>query len=272
MKLPLINLGNFKVSRLILGGNPISGFSHISPEKDKEMIDYYTYGNIKSVLDECMKYGINTIQARGDRHIMRLLNEYRNEGKDMQWIAQTASELKEIKPNLAAIVSNGAIAIYHHGTYIDNLWHTGASGIKRVEEDIKMIKDTGLFTGFGTHRPEVVDYAEEKGWDFDFYVVSFYNLAKKVKPVQATEGFKEENFDDNDPGLMVNRIKATKKPCLAIKILGGGRKAGRKEDLENAFKFAFDNIKPIDGVIVGMFQKYKNQVKENAEIVRMILS
>jgi len=36
-----------------------------------------------------------------------------------------------------------------------------------------------LFTGLGTHRPEVMAYVEEKGWDFDFYMASVYNLARE---------------------------------------------------------------------------------------------
>ncbi len=37
------------------------------------------------------------------------------------------------------------------------------------------------------------------------------------------------------------------------------------------FRVAFENIKPADMVDVGMFQKYKNQVAENAAFVREIL-
>jgi len=43
------------------------------------MVDYHTAENIKSLLSECELNGINTLQARGDRHIIRLLNEYWNE-------------------------------------------------------------------------------------------------------------------------------------------------------------------------------------------------
>ena len=75
MALPKIKLGKHYVSRLILGGNPISGFSHISPETNKEMIDYYTSEHIQWAWDTCQSNEINTIQTRGDRHIMRTLNE-----------------------------------------------------------------------------------------------------------------------------------------------------------------------------------------------------
>ena len=35
---------------------------------------------------------------------------------------------------------------------------------------------------------------------------------------------------------------------------------------------AFELIKPTDAIIVGVFQKYKNQIKENAGFVRDILA
>jgi hypothetical protein len=35
--------------------------------------------------------------------------------------------------------------------------------------------------------------------------------------------------------------------------------------VNRAFEFAFANIKPIDGVIVGMFPRYTDEVSEDAE-------
>jgi len=271
MELPKIKLGRYEVSRLILGGNPIGGFSHISPEVDKQMVDYYTTNNIKLLLRACEKNGINTIQSRGDRHMMRILNEYWNEGGDIQWIAQIASELKDIESNVKKIISSKAIAIFHHGTYTDNLWHKGLEGITRVKENIKIIRDSGLLTGLGTHRPEVIEHAEKNNWDVDFYMASFYNLAKKHKSVQAVDGFKEEIFDDNDKEKMIRVINQPSKPCLVFKILGAGRKAGSEIELKQAFEYAFNNIKSSDAIIVGMYQRYNNQVKQNIGIVKDIL-
>jgi len=271
MGIPLVKFGEHYISKLILGGNLISGFSHISPSKDKEMIDYHNTLNVKSTLDECLNNGINTFQARGDRHIMRILNEYSLEGKHINWIAQTASEIKDVKSNLKQIASNNAISIYHHGTNTDNLWHTGIEGIKKVEDNLKMIRDTGLIAGLGTHRPEVIDYVEEKGWDFDFYMTSLYNLAKEPKHVQTADEFKEEEFEDGDAEPMLERIKQTDKQCLVFKILGAGRKATSPLETRSAFEYAFQNIKPNDCVVVGMYQRDKNQVLENAKIVKDIL-
>ncbi len=42
-------------------------------------------------------------------------------------------------------------------------------------------------------------------------------------------------------------------------------------ELRATFKYAFDNIKPTDGVVVGVYQKYKNQVAQDAQVVRELL-
>jgi hypothetical protein len=55
-------------------------------------------------------------------------------------------------------------------------------------------------------------------------------------------------------------FKKTSKPCVAFKILG----AGRVNSPEKAFKFAFASIKPNDVVCVGLFPRFKDEIKENA--------
>src|SRR5215471_3213594 len=123
--LPTVRFGGKEVSRLIIGGNPFSGFSHYSPEWDNEMLDYFTTERIKATLFECERQGLTAMQSRGDRHIMRMIREYRNEGGRLGWIAQIASELSDLKANIRQIAASGAVATYHHGTRSDNLWHEG---------------------------------------------------------------------------------------------------------------------------------------------------
>ena len=71
-----IEFGDVEVSRLVIGGNPFSGFSHQSPGRDREMIRYYTTARIKDALRKAEEAGINTFFGRTDRHIGRLLSEY----------------------------------------------------------------------------------------------------------------------------------------------------------------------------------------------------
>ena len=85
---PKVDFCGVEISRLIVGGNTVSGTSHVSPKMDSEMEDYFTTQKIKDMLFRCQEYGINTMQMRGDKHIMRLLREFRLEGGNMNWIGR----------------------------------------------------------------------------------------------------------------------------------------------------------------------------------------
>jgi len=269
--LPTVEFFGNQVSRLICGGNPLSGFSHFSAEMDREMIDYYTMPNLQKLLDECLANGVNTIQSRGDRHQMRMIHEHRLAGGKIQWIAQTASEFASHPANIAEIARYGPIAIYHHGTHVDNSWHAGK--IDAVRDLMKVIHDKGLPAGIGTHIPEVVEYIEDKGWETDFYMCCFYNLARQYKSAPATDqdAYAKDKFPEADPARMAGVIRQTPKPCIAFKIMAASRNCSTVDDTRNAFRSAFGQVKPTDMVDVGMLQKHKNQVAENAALVRECL-
>jgi len=268
--LPTIQLGPHRVTRLICGGNPIAGFSHTSAEMDREMRRYYTMANVQALFNRCVACGINTIQTRGDRFHMRAFLEHRDAGGSLQWIAQTASEFASIPANIREIAAYGPIAVYHHGTHVDNLWHAGR--IDEVAEILKAIRDTGVVTGMGSHIPEVIEYAESRGWPTDFYLCSLYNLAPARKTVAAVEGVDpDERFHDADRDRMTQVIRQLDKPVLAIKPLAAGRNAASADTVRDAFAYAYGHIKPTDAVVAGMFQKHKDQVAENTRIVRDLL-
>jgi hypothetical protein len=269
--LPTIRLGNHDVTRLICGGNPISGISHYSSEMDRDMLYYYTMPRLQELLDECWRQGINTVQTRGDRHTMRMYLEHRENGGRMQWIAQTASEFADIHANIDQICDFEPIAIYHHGTHTDNSWHEGK--IDQVADYLKSIHDRGVAAGIGTHIPEVVAYAEEHSWETDFYMCCFYNLARGYKAAPAVErhAYEEERYPEGDPDRMTAVMREVKKPCLGFKLMAANRKCGTPESVRAAFEYAFANIKPTDGVVVGMFPKYSNQPAENAKHVAEIV-
>lgn len=269
--LPTIRIRDKSVSRLICGGNPVSAISHFSAEMDADMLHYYTMPRLQSLLDECWRQGINTVQTRGDRHTMRMYLEHRENGGQLQWIAQTASEFADIFANIDQISRFDPIAIYHHGTHTDNSWHDGK--IDQVHDYMKAIHDHGLAAGLGTHIPEVVLYAEEHGWETDFYMTCFYNLARgyKAAPAVDRDAYVREAYPDGDPDLMTAVVRQVEKPCLGFKIMAANRKCGSPESVRQAFECAFESIKPTDAVVVGMFPKYSNQVEENARYVREIL-
>jgi hypothetical protein len=182
---------------------------------------------------------------------MRMLNEYWNEGGQIQWIAQTASELASTVNNVRQIASYGAVACYHHGSRTDSLYKEGK--IDSVKDAISAIKDTGMPAGLGTHNPEVIRYAEDNHFDVDFYMMAFYNLSKRGEVYLS---------EDRESACKV--IQEVNKTFLAFKIMAAGR-----NEPEEAFRYAYQNIKPKDAVVIGVFSKYHpDQVRENTEFVK----
>ncbi|HNY40514.1 MAG TPA: hypothetical protein PKJ41_08960 [Bryobacteraceae bacterium] len=265
--MPTIRLGPHSISRLIVGGNPVSANSHVSGALSSEMRDYFTAANTKKMLADCERAGINTWQSRADRHIMRLLHEYRQEGGRIQWIAQTASEYGDLKRNLGEASSLRPEGIYHHGSQTDKYWLSGK--IDATSEALKAIRQTGAQVGLGTHIPEVVDYVESKGWDFDFYMTCVYNLSRSQEEAEKLAGrpVKGEYFHDPDRERMLERVRRTAKPCLIFKVYAATRHCATPEDRRAALNLAFRYAKPGDAVVIGMFPKHQEQVEENCRLV-----
>jgi len=270
-KLPTVDFCGREISRLIVGGNTVSGTSHFSKEMDTAMEDYFTVENIKKMLFRCQELGINTMQMRGDKHIMRLLREFRLEGGNLNWIAQSAPEMGSFDANAAAMASYKPALMYHYGCVTDDLYHAG--DFDELTRRLGVIRGTGVPVGLCTHMPEVVKYSEAHHWDVDFYMCCVYNISKIDRVSKEVTGVinNGEPFDAEDPAVMYRFIRSTEKPCLAFKILAASRRCATPGEVRGAFGEAFANIKGSDAVIVGMFQRDHDQVAENAAIVADIL-
>ncbi|MCK4374176.1 MAG: hypothetical protein KAX19_02570 [Candidatus Brocadiae bacterium] len=48
-------------------------------------------------------------------------------------------------------------------------------------------------------------------------------------------------------------VRQVDKPCLAFKIMVASRNCGSPDQVRQAFRRAFELIKPTDAVVVGMF-------------------
>jgi len=71
---------------------------------------------------------------------------------------------------------------------------------------------------------------------------------------------------------MFKVIQKARKPCLTYKVLAAGRRIESPAQVRQCFETAFNNIKPTDAAIVGMYQQFGDQVGENASYVREICS
>ncbi|HID08481.1 MAG TPA: hypothetical protein EYP10_15195 [Armatimonadetes bacterium] len=254
--LPTVQLGEYRITRLIIGGNPFSGFSHVSQELNQQMREYYTDERILEALFEAQRCGLNTMLMRGDAHIMRIVRKFRDADGKLHWIAQTAPEIADWRANIHDIARHEPIAIYHHGGRTDELFESGR--MDELKAIVDFIRAQGVLVGIATHNPEVVEYIEGCDWDIDFYVTSFYNPRRPPGEVYLPE----------DRERMCAVIQNVSKPCIAFKVLAASRHCDTKENLRAAFRYALEHIKPTDAIVVGVWQKKGNQIAEDAQIVR----
>ena len=174
---------------------------------------------------------------------------------------------REVKPGEAPI------GIYHHGSLTDRLWAAGK--IDDARDNLKRIRDTGTRVGLGTHIPQVIDYVESKGWDVDFYADCLYNVTRAPEEWRQVLGGElpadpGEVYMQSDPPRMLRTLRQTPKPCFAFKLLAAGRRSDNGAD--QAFRTAFEILKPTDGIFVGLFPRIKDEVRDNAERVCRILT
>lgn len=262
--IPKVNFCGVDISRLIVGGNTISGTSHISAELDAEMEDYFTTQKVKDMFWRCQENGINTMQLRADKHIMRIIREFRLEGGNMHWIAQHGREYGSFEGIIGLMASYKPALMYLHGYSVDEMFKDGAQ--KEIERMLGIMKKTGIPVGLCTHMPEVIEYSEIHRWNIDFYMASIYNIMVPERMEQSDKvGNEDPLFIDSDIPLMYEAIRGVDKPCLAFKILGSTRRCQSQETVAAAFKECYASIKKNDAAIVGMFPRDLDEVTLNAK-------
>jgi hypothetical protein len=268
--LPTIALGKHQVTRLVVGSNPINGYSYQGPHTDRHMVDYYTTDRAAEMLLACERAGINTHQfsTSGIAKAEAILNKVREQGSKMQFIC-LGSKLEEV-PSI--VERTHPFAIVHHGGATDRLFDEGKS--QRVHDYVKATHDQGLLAGVSAHNPDNIRTIADGGWEVDFFMTCFYFVSRKplVKPGEQPPPSEtldiSYTFYRNDPVVMTAVVRQVKQPCLGFKILAAGRMCKSQETVRNAFRFAFENIKPTDGVIVGMYPRFFDEITANVEYAR----
>lgn len=241
-----IKLGSLEVSRFVSGSNPLSGYSHQSSQIDDEMKGYFTFEQMKKYLRDCEENGITAIVARIDKLISKLIQDYRSEGGSIKWIGQTAREYGSLKQNIREGIGAGVDSVFIHGGTTDQYFSEG-----REDELITLIeyaKKEGVPVGIASHKPQNLLAVQERNISVDYYLLCLYDLSgymgRRDIPI-------DEKFDDEDRVKALKTLRELNRPCILYKVLGAGRKT-----LEDGLKDVGLYIRPIDGVMIGMFPKY----------------
>ena len=260
--LPMGRIGNVNISRLICGGNLISGFAH---SRDLVYVssllrNYFTDEKVMETLEICEETGINTAILRLDNHCIGLLKKYWNErGGEIQWIAQVKppkTNLQHFRTDIKRAIDNGAIGAYIQGGVGDSLAKDGRVDI--IAKALDFIKKNGVIAGVGGHNIEVPIACEKAGLQPDFYMKTLHSgnyWSAKRQP-------EHDNIWSTTPEKTIEFMKKVKKPLIAFKVLAAGAIHPR-----DGFKYAFEN--GADFICVGMFDF---QVREDVIIAKKILS
>ncbi len=271
--LPLGTIGKAKISRVLLGGNLISGYMH---SRDLKYVNslFRAYATDEKILDTLAlaeSCGINTVFETGAAFVERY-NRERN-GR-MQFIPHIEVSSGQSKLALADHIKQqfdlGGVALYVWGVSSDTLVRDG--DIAQLARAVELAKSFDLPIGVGSHSLQVPIQCERHGVPCDFYVKTLHTddypsvwPREQRRDFAWLDGSPAPGWYDNmwciDPEETIAFMRSVPKPWVAFKILAAGAIPPLR-----AFPHAFKN--GADFVAVGMLDF---QVKSNCELAARTL-
>jgi uncharacterized membrane protein YphA (DoxX/SURF4 family) len=271
-KVPAGKIKNLAISRIIAGGNLISGFAHA---RDLIYVStwlktYFTDEKVIETLWLCEACGINTAILRTDENTIRILDKYWKRGGKIQWLAQTYPKGQDIS-NIQAAIDNGAMGAFVMGNIADQI--ILENRIDDMIKPVEFIKSKGLIAGTAGHSISVPMTCVEKKIEVDFFMKTFHhNNYWSATPIDPSDPYipaqgKQHNQSNDNLWCMGDKAVADffrniTTPWIAYKVLAAG--AIKPED---GIRHAFSG--GADFVCVGMFDF---QVIENSNTVYSILN
>ncbi len=234
---------------------------------DRHMREYFTVDRTAEFLLKCETEGINTHQFDPTADMVKVLRTVRESGSKMQFICLHSDGSRHGTPK-DVVAQTFPIALSHHGGVTDNLFREGKANL--VHDYVKQAHDLGVLAGVSAHNPDNIKRIADEGWENDFFMTCFYYVTRyNDHPEQlAEQKTVGKAFYAQDATTMTNLAKQIDKPCLGFKILAGGRAPMYRGGVKEAFSFAFQNLKPTDAVIVGMYPKFSDEIREDANLTR----
>jgi uncharacterized membrane protein YphA (DoxX/SURF4 family) len=263
---------NIELSRIMIGGNLISGFAH---SRDLIYVStwlkkYFTDEKVIETLWLCEACGINTAIFRCDENTIRVLEKYWSRGGKVQWLAQTYPKGDDLS-NVKLAIDHGAIGAFVQGGIADKIVYE--KKIDDLRKPIEFIRKQGLIAGTAAHSIMVPTACVENGIKPDFYMKTFHsNNYWSATPLDPSDPELPKDGEDHNMAhdsiwcmsdkITADFFKENTTPWIAYKVLAAG--AIKPED---GFRHAFSG--GADFACVGMFDF---QVVENANITYNILN
>jgi hypothetical protein len=268
-QLPKGKIKNLQISRILLGGNLLTHFTH---SRDLKYVynltaHYNTEEKIFETMALAEAHGVNTLVIHTAPGVVGMLKKYRYKlGGKIQWIicptAQVDTQQDEYRNQVKQLVDEGVDAIYLWGVVGDRLVSEGK--IDMIARAVEIAKEEGVPCGVGAHDMEVVKECERNNIDTDFYIKTFHhhNYPTGPKPDEIKGPHSEiPGYWCKNPQETIDFMKGVEKPWFAFKVMAAGAIPPK-----NAFSYAFEN--GADFVLAGMFDF---EIAEDVMIANQVL-
>ena len=242
-ELPFGTIGDVTLSRMILGGNLLSHFTH---SRDLRYVynlsaHYNTPEKILATMRLAEEHGINTVNVTITKPMLDALKEHRNRGGNIQplmySVAPIKEDLAEFTQSCRDAVDVGACALYLWGNRSEELIDKQPELIKKA---VNTMKSFDVPVGVAAHQLRVIEFCEREKIKTDFYVKTFHHLNYPSAKM---------NYDScwcDDPEKHIEVFSNIDKPWIAYKVMAAGAIPPK-----NALDYAFTN--GADFVFFGMF-------------------
>ena len=267
--LPRGKIGDLRVSRILLGGNLLTHYTH---SRDLQYVYNLTahYNTERKIIETMVlaeQHGINALCVHTVPSVLDILKKYRYElGGHIQWIICPTAP---VEPGLAAytkqvdeLIHDGVDAIYLWGVHADKLVSEGKLDL--VAKAVEVVKERGMLSGVGAHDMKVVVECEKNKIDADFYIKTLHhhNYPSAPKSHELKGPYNEvPGYWCRDPEELIEFMKGVEKPWLAFKVMAAGAIPPK-----DAFGYAFEN--GADHILAGMFDF---EIAEDVAIAKNVL-
>jgi len=271
-QVPTGKIKDITLSRIMIGGNLISGFAHA---RDLIYVStwlkkYFTDEKVIETLWLCEACGINTAIFRCDENTIRILEKYWSRGGKVQWLAQTYPKGDDLT-NIKTAIDHGAMGAFVMGGIADKV--VVDKQIDYLRKPIEYIQNQGLIAGTAAHSMMVPKACVENGINPDFYMKTYHHhnywSATPIDPENPELPIDGPGHNQSHDNIWCMSDKEASDffdnnstPWIAYKVLAAG--AIKPED---GFRHAFEG--GADFACVGMFDF---QIIENANIAYQILN
>lgn len=261
--LPSGRIKDQEFSRLMLGGNLISGYAHA---RDLTYVAhlmkrYNTDARIVETLEVAETHGINVLNSWIVDGIQHLQHHWKRGGK-MKWIAQARLNPGNNMDQFQQSIDLGASAVHVTGDVADALVQRGE--VDTIGKIVEFIRRQGRIAGIGAHGLGTIIACEKAGLNPDFYIKTIHSHDYHTAPDPQDTGDlgRYDNSWCSDPEEVKEVMFTVKQPWIGFKVLAAGAIPPYR-----GFRHAFES--GADFILVGMFDW---QVADDVQTAKEVLA